>query len=199
MPCAASIACRADIVMEPTDFTSKGFRARHDLGSQLPFGHVLPTTPSSNAFRPRHPTTPFGHAFRPRLSVTPSGHVIRCAIWIEDVMFLVTAILPASVPLADTVVLELVDDVVDRHEGHVDDIHPHIEIRRHGNNTSTSKRPKPFHSCNFSSSLRPLKLRSLKSGKKLWGTRNFTVRTLTICVQGLDAAKHRARSNSMAK
>ena len=32
-------------------------------------------------------------------------------------MFLVTAIFPASEPLADTVVLELVDDVIDRHEG----------------------------------------------------------------------------------
>ena len=136
----------------------------------------LRTTPSGHVIRPRLSATPSGHVFQ----TTPSGHVFRRAIWIEDVIFLVTAILPASEWLADTVVLELVDDVIDRHEGHVDDIHPHIEIRRHGMNTSTPKRPKPFFSRNFRSSLRPPKLRSSK-------------------VEGLDAVKHHARSNSMAK
>ena len=50
-------------------------------------------------------------------------------------------------------------------KGHVDDIHFHIKSRRHGMNTSTPKRLKPFHSRNFRSSLRPLKLRSSKVGK----------------------------------
>ena len=141
------------------------------------------------------------HLVRPRLSATPSGHVFRRAIWIEDVMFLVTAILPASEPLADTVVLELVDDVIDRHEGHVDNIHPHIEIRRHGINTSTPKRPKPFHSRNFRSSLRPPKLRSSKVEKALGHTQPHCADAypLTLRVQCLDAVKHHARSNSMAK
>ena len=54
-------------------------------------------------------------------------------------MFLVTAIFPASEPLTDTVVLELVDDVIDRHEGLVADVHPYIENRRHGMNMSFPK------------------------------------------------------------
>ena len=61
-------------------------------------------------------------------------------------MFLVTAILPASEPLADTVILDLVDDVIDRHEGRVADVHPYIGNRRHGINTSILRRSKPFHS-----------------------------------------------------
>ena len=62
-------------------------------------------------------------------------------------MFLVTAILPAIETLADTVVLELVDDVIKSHEGFVDDVHPYIGIRRHGTEHEQSKNDrKPFHS-----------------------------------------------------
>ena len=54
-------------------------------------------------------------------------------------MFLVTAILPAIEPLADTVVLEFVDDVIESHEGYVDDVHLPIGIRRHGTEHEHSK------------------------------------------------------------
>ena len=46
-------------------------------------------------------------------------------------MFLITT----TFNQPDTVVLESVDDVIDRQEGHVDDIHFHIESRRHCMNT----------------------------------------------------------------
>ena len=61
-------------------------------------------------------------------------------------MFLVTAILPAIEPLADTVVLELVDDVIESHEGFVDDVHLPLGFADTALNTSIPKRLKPFHS-----------------------------------------------------
>jgi len=83
---------------------------------------------------------------QPRLSATAFSHVFRRAIRIENVMLLATAIFPASELLTDTVILDLVDDVIDRHERLVADVHPHIGNRRHGINTSILKRSKPFHS-----------------------------------------------------
>ena len=74
------------------------------------------------------------HVLGLRLSATLSGHVFRRAIRIEDVVFLVTAMFQASEPLTDTVILDLVDDVIDRHEGLVADVHLHTANRRHGIN-----------------------------------------------------------------
>ena len=55
-------------------------------------------------------------------------------------MFLVTAIFPGIEPLADTVVLELVDDVIEGHEGFVDDVHLPLGVVDTALNTSISKR-----------------------------------------------------------
>ena len=54
-------------------------------------------------------------------------------------MLLATAILPAIEPLADTVVLEFVDDVIERHERVVDGDYLHIGIRRRGTEHEHSK------------------------------------------------------------
>ena len=103
-------------------------------------GLRLSARPSDHAFRPR-----LSHAFQPRLSATLSGHVFRRAIRIEDVVFLVTTIFQASEPWTDTVISDLVVDVIDRHEGLVADVHLHIANRRHVINMSIPKRSKPFH------------------------------------------------------
>lgn len=55
-------------------------------------------------------------------------------------MFLVTTIFPAIEPLADTVVLELVDDVIESHEGLVDDVHLPLGFVDTALNTSIPKR-----------------------------------------------------------
>ena len=86
-------------------------------------GLRLSATPSDHAFRPR-----LSHAFQPRLSATLSGHVFRRAIRIEDVVFLVTTIFQASAPWTDTVILDLVVDVIDGHEGLVADVHFTLRI-----------------------------------------------------------------------
>ena len=95
-------------------------------------------------------------------------------------MLLATAIFSASELLTDTVILDLVDDVIDRHEGLVADVHPHIGNRRHEINTSIPRRSKPFHSRRdlhqtpiFRATLRRIALR--KRSECLFGQRGRTL------------------------
>ena len=52
----------------------------------------------------------------------------------------------ANEPLSDTFILGLIDDVIDKNEGFITDVHFHIANRRHGINMSFLKRLKPFSS-----------------------------------------------------
>ena len=112
-------------------------------------------------------------------------------------MFFAKQFIRASEPLADTVVLELVDDGIDGQEGHVDDVHPHIEIRRLGINTSIPKRLKPTQS-QLPFLIEATGAPIFESGQALGHTpfHCADVFHLTLCVEGLDAVKHYARSTT---
>ena len=86
----------------------------------------------------------------------------------------------ASEPLADTVVLELVDDVIDRHERarrRHSLSHEESQTRyEHEHSKTTEAIPQsqlPFI-------IEASEAQIIESGQKLWGTRNLTVRTLAI-------------------
>ena len=75
--------------------------------------------------------------------------------------------------------MELVDDVLDGQEGHVDDVHPHIEIRRHGTNTSIPKTTEAIPESQLLFITEATRAPIFENGKAL-GLLNSTVRTLSI-------------------
>ena len=163
-----------------------------DFGKHVS-GPRLSATPSDHAFQPRLPATSSDHAF----SATPSGYVYQS----RTICFSSQPFVRASEPLADTVVLELVDDVIDGQEGHVDDVHPHIEIRRHGINTSMPKTTEANPQSQLSFITEATGAPIFENGKTLGHTQCHCADAfhLTLRVEGLDAVKHHARRFSMAK